>query len=372
MGGETDFLALALSLSGDATEPFHVEVLTDSEWASTPPTHPDLLVLANVARLSAEQVELLEREVADGMGLMVFVGDQIDPDNYNQVLYKNGAGLLPAACEAISDNEFSGLLVQPADGSPLDSLGQLSAAALERVKVRKTLEVKLPAGEQENVRVLARWNNQAAAPAVLEKVMDQGHVLFWTTAADRSWSDWPTDASYVLAVREAARAVARSTASRRQFTAGQSLSLPLPATHDITLPAIEVPDETEPKPLVLGDAPRRAASDTAGTAPPRTLNFADTRHAGLYKMTWRDSVSGAMSETFAVNADRRESDLTPIDRQQFIALWGGLEPEVISIGAGGDSSLAVKGQEIWRTLAASLMGLLVIEACFARWAGRQR
>jgi hypothetical protein len=278
---------------------------------------------------------------------------------------------LPAACEAIADNEFTGLLVQPLDGSPLESLGQLSAAALERVKVRKIFEVRNPPGELENVRVLARWNNQAAAPAVLEKMFDQGHVLLWTTAADRSWSDWPTDASYVLAVREAARAVARSTASRRQTTAGQPLSLELPATHDITLPSVEVPNEAEPKPLVLGDAPRRPAADAASPAA-RTLTYVDTRESGLYKMSWRDSVSGPMQETFGVNPDRRESDLARIDRQQFLELWGAIQPEVISIGAGGDSSLAVRGQEVWRALATSLLGLLIVETCFARWAGRQR
>ena len=255
LGAETDFLALALSLSGDAAEAFRVEVVTDSEWASTPPTHPDLLVLANVARLTVDQAEMLEREVADGMGLMVFVGDQVDPDNYNQLLVKGGAGLLPAAFEAPSDTEFTGILVEAADGSPLDALGQLTPAALQRIKINKTYEVRMPAGDVEGVRILARWNNQAAAPAVIEKVFGSGHVLLWTTAADRSWSDWPTDSSYVLAVREAARAIAKSSASRRQYTAGQALRIELSATHDITLPAVEVPEGKETKPLVLGGDP---------------------------------------------------------------------------------------------------------------------
>ena len=260
LGGETDFLALALSLSGEAAEAFHVEVVTDSEWSSAPATHPDLLVLANVARVSADQAEIIQHEVAAGMGLMIFVGDQVDPDNYNQGLFQGGNGLLPAAFEGISDSEFAGLLVEAAEGSPLDAVAQVSPAALERIKIRKTYEVRLPPGDAEGVRVLARWNNQAAAPAVLEKVVGTGRVLLWTTAADRSWSDWPTDSSYVLAVREAARAIAKSTASLHQYTAGQALRVDLPASHDITLPAIEVPGGKEPKPLVLGGSARRRAS----------------------------------------------------------------------------------------------------------------
>ncbi len=366
LGGETDYLALALSLAGETAEPFRVEVVTDSEWASSPAAHPDLAVLANVARLTPEQAEMLEREVAAGMGLMIFVGDQLDPDNYNQLLFKEGGGLLPAAFEGIADAEFSGILVEPSDGSPLAALGQLTAAALERIKVRRTYEVRLPTGEVDNIRVLARWNNQAAAPAIIEKVFGDGRVLLWTTAADRSWSDWPTDASYVLAAREAARAVARSLASRHQYTAGQSLSVELPASHDITLPTIEVPEATEPKGLALADDDSPTAQNQA-----KVLSYADTARAGLYKMSWRDSASGAMSETFAVNPDRRESDLRRIPREDFKLLWGALEPEVISIGAA-ESNAAVTGQEIWRTLATGMLGLLVVEACFARWAGRPR
>jgi hypothetical protein len=369
LGGETDFLALALSLSGEAADAFRVEVMTDSEWTSTPPSNPDVLVLAGVAHLLPEQVETLERQVSQGMGLAIFVGDQVDPDNYNQMLYKNGAGLLPAALVAVSDNEFSGLLVEAGAGSPLDALAQLTPAALQRIKVRKSFEVKLPPPEVEPVRVLARWNNQAATPAVLQKVFGDGSVLLWTIAADRSWSDWPTEASYVLAVREAARAIARTDARFRAYTAGQTLSVPLPASHDISLPAIEVPHGKEPVPLVVSGA---AAGAPVAPRNVSKLSYQDTRRAGLYTMTWRDSVFGPMSQRFAVNPDQRESNLERIKSEEFRGLWGALEPEVISIGSQGDASLAVRGREIWRMLATCLLGLLVFEACFARWAGRQR
>ncbi len=391
LGGETDFLALALSLSGEAAEAYKVEIVNDSEWASTPTAHPDLLVLANVAHLSADQAEMLEHEVNAGMGLMIFVGDQTDPDNYNQLLFRGGAGPLPAAFESVSDNEFTGLLNDALEGSPLEKLGQLSPAALERIKFRKTYEVRMPQGSPDGVHVLARWNNQAAAPAAIQKVVGAGQVLLWTVAADRTWSDWPTDASYVLAMREVARAIARAGSGQQATMAGQPLRIELPATHAISQPAIEPPGAKEPKPLTLSGAEPTAAQaeasphDSAGKAAsaesapadraaksPPALNYTDTRRAGLYKMTWHDSVSGAMSETMAVNPDPRESQLERIPIEQFKDWWGALEPDVVSIGAGTDAAVALGGQEIWRTLAAGLLGLLVVEACFARWAGRPR
>jgi Aerotolerance regulator N-terminal len=368
LGGEADFLALALSLSGEAADAFRVELLTDSEWISTPARNPDVLVLAGVAQLSPERAEIVERQVASGTGLMIFLADGVDPDLYNQLLYRDGAGLLPAALVSVADSEFSGLLIEAGAGSPLEALAQLSPAALARVKVRKTYEVRLPDQLPDGVRVLARWNNQAAAPAVLQKVFGEGNVLLWTTAADRSWSDWPTEASYVLAAREAARAIARTGVGIRAFTAGQKLSVQMPASHDISVPAIEVPGGEEPKPLVVATP----TGDEPPAAREAELSYGDTRRAGLYKMTWKDSATGAMSREFAVNPDQRESNLERISVEDFSRLWGALEPEVISIGNQADASLAVHGREIWRTLATCMLGLLVVEACFARWAGRQR
>lgn len=383
LGSETDFLALALSLSGDTSEPFRVEVITDSEWSASPQAQPDLLVLSNVSRVNAEQAELLERLVNGGMGLMVFVGDQVDPDNYNQHLFKGGRGLLGAALESVSDSEFSGLMVEPGESSPLAALAQLSPAVLSRTKFRKWYEVRLPADEPEGVHILARWNNPAAAPAVIQKNIGRGQVLLLTTTADRAWSDWPTEASYVLAVREAARAIARSTASLHELSAGEAITIEVPKSHDVTLPVVQAPGESETKPLVLsGEEPATAAASKSSAESPRassanspgrrTLRYTDTRRAGLYKASWRDSVAGPTSETFAVNPDVRESQLERMPVEELKKLWGAMEPEVISLGVKADAALTVHGQEIWRALATGLLGLLLIESCFARWCGRQR
>ena len=53
------------------------------------------------------------------------------------------------------------------------------------------------------MRVLARWNNPARSPAVIERIKGDGRVLLWTTTADRAGNDWPIEPSFVLAVREA-------------------------------------------------------------------------------------------------------------------------------------------------------------------------
>jgi len=388
LAGEVDFLALALSLGIGEADAWQVEVTTDAEWAGASLGVPDLLVLANVAALTEQQARELTDLVEAGTGLMIFVGDQLDPDNYNQLLYKSGNGLLPAALESISDDEINGLILEDATPSALDALRQLNPAVLERIRIGKSMRIVQPDNLAPSVRVLARWNNAAASPAVLDKAVGKGRVLLWTITADRSWSDWPTKPSYVLAVREAAKSIARSTADTRSLTAGTTIEHQLTPGEEVSSAVVEVPDGKEPIAVVIESRESRVESQepeefsailsgsghsTLDTRlESKTLTFADTRRAGIYRMSWRDSKEREQRDVFAVNPDSRESELARIPAEELRNLFGNLEAEVVSAGVDLDSAIAVRGKEVWRTLAAGLLGLLVFEAGLATWAGRQR
>ena len=391
LAGEVDFLGLALALGVGEGDAFRVQIVTDAEWATLPSTQPDLIVLANVASLAPEQAERLKRQVEAGAGLMIFVGDQIDPANYNQLL----GDLLPAPLDAAVDEEISGVLVEEGAPGPLDALLQLNPAVLERVKLRKFYQVQLGEEEGRGVRVLARWNSAGATPAVLERTVGEGRVLLVTTTADKNWTDWPTEPSYVLAVREAAKGVVRSDSHTSGLTAGETLHAELPAGQRVNAspaPTVEVPEAEKPQPLrvTLDDgepddqrsgAPEASASGSgaAGTESTasdknlsQTLSYADTRRAGLYKLAWQVAPAASRSELFAVNPDARESRLERIAPEELRGLFGGFEPEVISAVSAADAPIAVRGREIWRTLAMGMLGLLVMESCLATWTGRQR
>ena len=367
LAGEVDFLALALSLGIGQADAFRVEVVTDSEWAAMPEATPDLLVLANVPTIAAEQAEQLERLVRAGMGLMIFPGEQVDPDNYNQSLFKGGDGLLPASLESTNDDELSGLVLEDLPDGPLDALTQLNAGVLERIGVRKFYELRLPPELPRDVRVVARWNNPTGVPAAIEKVVGKGHVLLWTVSADKLWSDWPTEPSYVMAMRESAKAVARSGGGLESVTAGQRLRRVLPKGHETRSATIAVPGAPRPRPLTV-----ETTGDESKGNPAKVLVWADTRRAGVYQMTWQDTLSGPGAELFAVSPDQRESDLERITPEELKKLWLPLEVEVVSAGAGSDGVIALQGQELWRSLAVCLLCVSIFEAGFATFAGRQR
>ena len=373
--GELDFLALALGLGVGEADAFQVQLTTDAEWSGGGLGSPDLIVLGNVASIATEQADELARLVAGGAGAMIFLGEQVaDPIGYNQSLYRGGEGPLPAPLEIWSDEEVSGLLVEPGEAGPLDALLQLNPAVLERIKVRRFYQVQLPDETPPGVRVLARWNNAAASPAVLERVYGRGRLLLWTVTADRAWSDWPTEPSYVMAVREAAKAIARADDTGQDGLAGDAIRHQAAAERTVGDATVEAPGFDSPQPLKLETAEGEAANAAApavAQAKNIVLAFPDTRRAGLYKLSWKESPGGPAAAAYAVNPDRRETALARIEPAALKALWGSLPVEVIS-GAAGEEGIAIRGVEIWRNLALCLLGLMAFEACFATWAGRQR
>ena len=142
--GETDFLGLALSLATGDSRAFQVETVTETEWPTAAKSIPDLIVLANVAGVDATQRDLLRKLVEAGTGLMIFPGDQVDPDNYNRYLFQDGSGLLPMKLEVPQDETVTGLLLEENSPSAVDALRQLSTSVLERIKINKRYQVRLP------------------------------------------------------------------------------------------------------------------------------------------------------------------------------------------------------------------------------------
>ncbi|MFI5379072.1 MAG: BatA domain-containing protein [Tepidisphaerales bacterium] len=354
---ETDFLALALSVG---TEPFHVQRVSDSDWAQNRPAAADVMVLANVANVPQEQVAALERMVKAGMGLMIFVGDQVDPALYNQRLFKEGQGLLPGKLGKVVEEGLTGIVVEQAEQSPLTPMARLAPAALSRVRVKKLLGVELPK-DAEGVRTLARWNDPEAHPAVLEKRYGKGRVLLFTVTADKAWSDWPIDPTYVLAIRSTAMAIARGERQESTISAGQPIQLVLDEGQTALEAKVSVPGKEVAEAMTI-ERPEKG---------PVVLRSAATVRAGVYRVTWKEAGGREVTRPVSVNPERSESDLEPIADAELTALLGSLKAPIVHLGSGQDPT-AQQGREIWKTLATILMTLVLVETVFAVWVGRER
>ncbi len=354
--GETDFLTIAYSIGA---EPWHVTRATEGEWNPVKNAASDVIAIANVASLSAQQVKELERFVNDGGGLMIFCGELMDISAYNDRLYRDGNGLLPAKLDGATDGPVTGLVVEPAQNSPLDVLRKLTPAALTQIKINRYMAVE-NVKEKQDVRVLARWNNSQSAPAVIEKRFGRGRVLLFTVTADKAWSDWPVDATFVLATRSAAKSIARGSSMQENISAGQPIQLTLPQGESATEAKIRNPNgEYAAMQFVAGN----------DQSPP-ALKFDQTSRVGAYSLSWKDSSGHEQTRLICVSPSPRESELEPIGDRDLAGLLDPLDATIVHYA--GEASLSDKGHEIWRTLAMMLLAMAGLETLFAVWVGRER
>lgn len=350
--GAADFLQLAFSVGA---EPWHVDKRSDQDWSTARLQSTDVLALANVASLSPDRIAALERVVKDGTGLMIFAGEQVDPALYNQRLYRDGNGLLPCRLDRPVDVPVTGLIVEPLAQSPLSALNRIAPAALARIKARRFMAATV-GPKTDTVRVLARWNDPEGHPAVVEKRFGKGRVIFWTISANKEWSDWPIDPTYVLAVRSAATAIARAEPQQDNLAAGQPVQYTLDEGQAATEPKITLPGHDQPEMASIAN---------------NVIRYPNTAHAGPYTLAWKDATGKPQQHLFCVSPDKAESDLTPIADQELFGLLGNLRPTLIHYRTG-ESALAQSGKEIWRTFAFVVLGLLAAETVLAVWVGRER
>lgn len=365
-GGEVDYLAAPLSVGVGDAEAWRVEVVEEEDFLSPRLEPADVLVLANVAGPTPEQAAGLASRVEEGMGLMIFAGSRIDISTYNELLDREGERILPMPLKGMVDEEVRGLVLEPVRPSPIEQLLELKASVLERVPVRQFMGVEEKGDDGGRVRVLARWNDPGRSPALVERVAGLGEVLLWTTTADRAGNDWPVEPSFVLAVREAVRGVARPTSLAHNVTAGERLRRVVESDQEVSGVRL-TPPGGEPRPTAA--VPFETGS---GGVPAVAIDVLDTRRAGVYRIGWDEGPLGAQQDLYAANPDPRESDLERIGAEDLRTLLRPLDVEVASARGDGSDLFAPTGRELWREMAWVLLGMMVVESIFATWVGRSR
>jgi hypothetical protein len=368
-GSEVDYLAAPLSIGVGDAEAWRIEVVQEENFLNPRLEPADVLILANVAAPTADQAGKLAQLVRGGMGLMIFTGGRLDTGLYNERLYRSGEPLLPVSLKAQADESIRGVTVEAVRPSPIEKLLELKPSALERVPVRQVMSVDEPAPDAGAVRVLARWNDPARSPAVVERVVGEGRVLLWTTTADRTGNDWPIEPSFVMAIREAVRGTARPASYDHTVTAGERPTRVVRSSHQLANVRLTPPGAGEPKSLTSAAIEDRVSGDTT---PGWEIAVADTRRAGPYHVSWDEGPLGTQQDLFAANPDARESDLERIASADLKGLLAPLKVEVAAARSDGKDAFSATGREIWHEMAWVLAGLLILEPILASWVGRSR
>ncbi len=351
--GESGYLAAALSPRGRLSSGIGAE-------AAAGPLTPALLedrdavFLLNVAALKPAEQEALAQFLAGGGGAAFFLGGKIDLEAYRQL----GPHLFPAALKSPGAGAAAAAAIrwQGFDHPALRVFQGIEGSSLERVKFARYLEVEPRAG----ARVVARFDDAASTPAIVESSPGSGKVVLFNTTADRDWSDWPTDPSFPIVLQEWARYLAPRRGLQSNLLAGEEIRWKVTPGK-----RYEVADPKGEK-FPPNPAPGKEIAETA--------SFRKTALAGFYRVGAQGPGAGGEGSAswFACRRDSRESDLEPLAEAELARC---LSPFGIKYSFGRDLEVDAFNREqegeLWRGLALGAAALLFVELLAAWWFGRR-
>lgn len=362
--GETDFLKAALrpgSMGQPASGGILLTTISSGGLKRDELQKHDIVILANLPDLPAEDAAALGDFVMAGGGLMVFVGDNTTHGNSPSALRTaDGTPLLPGDLIEMGipaggvDGTATAWTIQPrmADHPVTRTLAALPSEQWGGILFERYIK-SVP---REGARVLMRLS-PGDDPLLLSHRVGRGQVLLYTSSADRDWNDMVVHPAYLMMVQQSVMSLTRKS-HEAPSTVSQALVFELPLSDKSSSAKIIDPAGKESQVHVSEHDGRRAV----------LVNSADL--PGIYQMK---TENGEFPHKLAVNVDPNESMTAVLDGPSLDEIAGGLSLGVVN--AEGVISDAMRtnrvGREIWRALIIAALCLLVLESLLSKWLVRR-
>ena len=353
--GATRYLVRALRPSRTGPQPILPVAVPDGSLPDQNLADYDCVFLANVSQFTRREAALLSDYVRGGGSLVFFLGDQVRPDRYNQMLRGREAGsaaILPVSLGEVVHDDRSRF-------DPLDYQHPIVRAfqggkgsVLLTTPISRYFRLTVPA-RLSRARVALAFQN--GDPAIVETPVGRGRSIVLATAASlasvdpqthRPWTALPAWPSFLPLVRELLAYATGSRHDRYNVLVSEPLTC---ATGRAGIATVIEPDGQE----------RPVSSDPA----PAHVLLPETRQVGLYVA----QRAGGAEQRWAVNLDTRESDLARVDTAAL--------PAELAVDDGRLRRAAGHGGQPIRRwqheLLLAVLGLLLVESALAaRFGGR--
>jgi hypothetical protein len=343
---ETFFLSRALNPAGDQSTSLFLPTVIVAEGlpgASLESYH--VVVLCNVADLSEAVAQKLRNYVVQGGGLLVFGGDRLQLDSYNQRLGQTLPVRLrdrKVALEGAAEKVGSIAVNHPALDGFRDPILQESLASS-----RVWGYFRADGSGKSALVSLANGD-----PLVIEQKVGSGRVIFIGTSADRDWTDLPVKTAYLPLVQSFADYLAggKRGALDEGIAVGSAKEIPLSAAMVGKSLRITKPNKQDVEINIVADKDRSLA------------RFAENDQAGFYRL----GLPGGMEKDagapalYSVNPPFLESRTDEINERELQAKLQPIKVDVLAAEAlrrGGTRT----------DLALPLLGLLIVTLLFEGW-----
>jgi hypothetical protein len=354
--GESSFLRIALApfkaRGQQGPDPCAVTVLPAEQWSQAQMKDYQVVVLANVERLSPAQEKGVEQFVYDGGGLLVAPGNMSRYDEYNASLYRGGAGVLPAELypPTSSDGSQATALLGITLDHPVFHFVRGRPDPIPPVTIGRYF----PAIRRTDATYLGTYGSGDAF--LIEGSSGRGRVLLVTTPLDADWGTLPLSNFYLPFVQSAVRYLAAGAIPDRNLRPGQPLEGTFDAAAATRGATLFTPEGARQELPVLR---------FGGSA---EVRHADTVRPGRYRLVVRGE-KGEQTFHYVVATTRNESDLTQLTPQRWAELEQDLDLRRLDLG---DRPIAAAlagprgGRELWSAALAMVILLAVTELLIGR------
>ena len=295
------------------------------------------VVMANVSRLSPENITVLEGYLRQGGGLIFYPGDKTDEEFYNRVLYRE-RGILPSSWgEPAGDLERDEFFVEfqkRAYEHPVTALWNNPEYDLGSARTRRWHPLDETDKDRPDVKeagpatVVLRYDTPAepgegksalGAPAIMEREWSEGRVYQFSSTADTDWCDLAIRGpSVVPLVHRIIGSVQEHSNAGLNLRVGEPFLWTLASHQNNSEGTVMMPSLNQATALsaeVLNERP--------------VMQYRETHQAGLYEFQLKGD---SQKKLFAVQPDKRESVLRKINEKELpeaagIIDWDGGDDE---------------------------------------------
>ncbi|MFN0059702.1 MAG: BatA domain-containing protein [Planctomycetota bacterium] len=363
---DVDFLTAALEpesseFGGVRLTPYRLDVISADRLLNATLTEAEVLIITNVASLSPAESDAIGAFVARGGGVLLFLGERVQADNYREHAYRDGTYWLPFAPGAALVHDASkftfGWEIVARTHPAFAFLAENPDAGIGDVAIHGYWK---PAVSPPDDAVLVRVKDFDRTPAVVEGRYQDGRVLVVNMGADRTWSNMPVSPAYLCLIQEALPYLSAARAASRNLSIGERYERVIPSEEYAPQVLLFRPGGTG-LPLELNPRADQKSFD---------LRVPAQRQPGLYELRFggRAGADGATeSRWLAFNADPAEGQLERIPQQELADLLPQLKFADSSREAGDSPAKSAPSGELWRLIFYTVLGLLVTESVLARY-----
>ena len=378
MSGSAAFLTLALAPPTEASSQGNAktnsaiapELISDLELSNKVLNDYRAVILTNVAQVSAAQADQLQQFVQQGGTLMLFMGEQVNADNYNKVLLPRHLmpGPLTKRMSVGSDQKGYSF-----DFNPYGSLHPLltifrgeDKSGLDTARIFTYWQVEPSGNGVERVldyvsadtthsTTSTTTATHAADPAITTQSLGSGRVVFISTTANADWTSFPAKPAYVTLMHELLLGSVNSDDAWMNIIAGQPLFLPQ------TLKLTAAPSLIDPtqKPVALDQTSAEGGQLIYKSAPLDT--------PGVYRLT-----TGTNTYPIAVNPPADEADVRTLDNNAIKAALGDINIDLQGDILPPESDNIDRGNDLGWTVMLLVLLLVVAESFMAMRFGHYR